>query len=232
MKNEVFANTINQINRAMSKRAIIITFLLGILSALSTYLLFDSMEGFKKEIKESKIVIKEMKAQVSLIETNYQSEIRYWVNKNMALQSRIQETNFALEKSRLKEKSMQGKILSLISESKNITDTSAFISNCDSIKERVTEFIAETNIKDSLCNSEITDLKEVIQNQDSAMVVCQNSFSMLKQVTDSSFAFQNKLADELSLANKKLKREKIKSKFLSAGIMILSGATTFFLLQK
>lgn len=232
MKNEVFANTINQINRAMSKRAIIITFLLGILSALSTYLLFDSMEGFKKEIKESKNVIKEMKAQVSLIESNYQSEVRYWINKNMVLQSRIKETDLALEKSRMKEKSMQGKILSLISESKTITDTSEFISNCDSIKERVTQFIAETNIKDSLCNSEITDLKEVIQNQDSAMTVCQNSFSMLKQVTDSSFAFQNKLADELSLANKKLKRERIKSKFLSAGIMILSGATTFLLLQK
>jgi hypothetical protein len=55
---------------------------------------------------------------------------------------------------------------------------------------------------------------------------------MLKQVTDSSLAFQNKLTDELKLADKKIKRGNIKSKFLTAGVMILSGVTTILLLKK
>jgi hypothetical protein len=214
------------------RKTIIITFLFGIISALSTYLLFDSMEGFRKEIKESKIVVKEMKQQVSSIETSYQEQIRYWIGKNMALQSRIYQTDLELEKSRIKEKSMQGKILSLISESRTLTDTFSIVSNCDTLKERITEFIEETNIKDSLCNAEITDLKTVICNQDSAMTVCQNSFTMLKQVTDSSFAMQTRLTDELNRASKPLRREKRKSKLLAAGAMILSGTTTFLLLQK
>lgn len=214
------------------RKTIIITFLFGLISALSTYLLFDSMEGFRKEIKESKIATQEMKQQVSSIETSYQEQIRYWIGKNMVLQNRIQQTDLELERSRMKEKSMQGKILALISESKTLTDTFSIISNCDTLKEQITEFIAETNIKDSLCNTEITDLKMVIQNQDSAMVVCQSSFTMLKQVTDSSFALQTRLTDELNRANKQLRKERRKSKLLTAGIMILSGTTTFLLLQK
>lgn len=214
------------------KKTIIITFLFGLISALSTYLLFDSMEGFRKEIKESKIATQEMKQQVSSIEASYQEQIRYWIGKNMVLQNRIQQTDLELERSRMKEKSMQGKILSLISESNTMTDTFSIVSNCDTLKERITEFIAETNIKDSLCNAEITDLKTVILNQDSAMVVCQSSFTMLKQVTDSSFALQTRLTDELNRANKQLRKERRKSKLLTAGIMILSGTTTFLLLQK
>jgi hypothetical protein len=218
--------------KILNKRTVIITFLFGAFSAISTYLLFDSLEGFRKEIKESKITIREMQEQVGNIENKYQSEIHYWIQKNISLQNRIQQTEVALEQSRQKEKSLQGKIVSLITESKTLTDTFSIVTNCDTLKEKVTLFMAEANIKDSLCTSEITDLKEVIQNQDSAMAVCQNSFSMLKQVTDNSLAFQEKLTDELNSINKKLKRERIKSKFLTAGVMILTGATTFFLLQK
>ncbi|MCC7303070.1 MAG: hypothetical protein IT233_10555 [Bacteroidia bacterium] len=214
------------------KKTIIITFLFGLISALSTYLLFDSMEGFRKEVKESKIALKEMTQQVNSIETNYKQQIGYWIQKNTVLQRRIQQTNLELERSRMKEKSMQGKILSLISESKTLTDTFSIVSNCDTLKEKVAEFIVQTNIKDSLCQAEITDLKTVIQNQDSMVVVCQSSFSMLKQVTDSSFAMQSRLTDDLNRASKQLRNEKRRSKLLTAGVMILSGATTFLLLQK
>lgn len=218
--------------KILNKRTVIITFLFGVFSALSTYLLYDSMEGFRKEIKESKITIREMKEQVGNIESKYQSEIHYWMQKNISLQNRIQQTDMALDQSRKKEKSLQGKIVSLITGSKTLTDTFSIVTNCDTLKEKVTQYMAEANVKDSLCDSEITDLKTIIQNQDSAMTVCQNSFSMLKQVTDNSLAFQEKLTDELNSANKKFNRERIKSKFLTAGVMILSGATTFFLLQK
>lgn len=212
------------------KRTIIITFLFSLISSISTYLLFHSMEGFKTEIKESKIAVKEMTTQINSIESKYKTEIQYWVQKNNVLQAQIQKTDFALTQSKQKEKSLQGKIQGLISESKNLKDTSQIISNCDSIKERVSQYIAETSVRDSLCDHEISQLKNVIQNKDSAMADCENSFTMLKQVADSSLAFQNKLTDELKLADKKIKRGNIKSKILTAGVMILSGITTTLLL--
>ncbi len=64
------------------------------------------------------------------------------------------------------------------------------------------------------------------------MEVCDKSFSILRKVKNSSLEFQNKLTDKLKLAEKKIRHGNIKSKFLSAGIMILTGATTFLLLQK
>ena len=218
--------------KILNKRTVILTFLFGVFSALSSMLLYHSMEGFKSELKESKIAVKEMTAQVNSIESNYQSQLGYWIRKNNYLQEQIQKTDFALSQSKQKEKSMQGKIQGLISESKTLKDTSEIISNCDSIKTETERFISETNIRDSLCDKEIYELKTVIQNKDSAMAVCQNSFSMLKQVTDSSLSFQNKLTDELKLADRKIKRGNIKSKFLTAGIMILSGVTTTLLLKR
>jgi hypothetical protein len=218
--------------KILNKRTVILTFLFGVFSALSSILLYQSMEGFKGELKESNIAVKEMTAQVNSIGSNYQSQLQYWIHKNNYLQEQIQKTDYALNQSKQKEKSLQGKIQILISESSTLTDTSEIFSNCDSIKERVTQYITETNIRDSLCDREITDLKTLIQNKDSAMTVCDKSFSMLRQVTDSSLALQTKLSEELKLADRKIKRGKLKSKFLTAGIMIISGTTTILLLQK
>jgi len=221
-----------KIKKAMSKRAIIITVLFSLLSAISTYLLFDSMEGFKTEIRESKIVIKEMKGQVNSIENKYKTEIQYWVVKNNSLQHRIQRTEVALGESTQKANSLQGKIQVLILESKTMQDTIEIISNCDSLKTKVMQFISETNVRDSLCDSEITDLKVILLNKDSAMSVCQNSFSMLKTVADASITEQDALADKLKLADKKIRRGNLKTKFLSATVFILSGVTATLLLQK
>lgn len=232
MKSKIHEYINVKIKKAMSKRTIIITILFSLLSAISTYLLFDSMEGFKTEIRESKMVVKEMKEQVNSIENKYKTEIQYWVMKNNSLQHRIQKTEVALGESKQKANSLQGKIQVLISESKTMQDTSEIISNCDSLKTQVTQFISETNVRDSLCDNEIADLKCLIQNKDSVMTVCENSFSMLKRVTDSSIAQQNELADKLKLADKKIRKGNLKVKFLSAGLFILSGVTATLLLQK
>ncbi|MBI3502295.1 MAG: hypothetical protein HY063_10925, partial [Bacteroidetes bacterium] len=144
------------------KRTIIITILFSLLSAISTYLLFHSMEGFKGEIKESKIAVKEMQGQVNSIENKYKNEIQYWMQKNNSLRQQIVKTETALGESKQNENSLQGKIHFLISEGKNLKDTSEIISNCDSLKEKVNQFISETNVRDSLCDNEISELKTVI----------------------------------------------------------------------
>jgi len=214
------------------KRTILITIIFGIISCLSTIFFMNSMDGFKKEIKESKIAVKEMKSEINSIQSKYFQEISFWVSKNSYLQKRIAETETALSQATQNSNSLQGKIHAHISMSRNLKDTVQIVSNCDSLKTQVTQFISETNLRDSLCDNEISDLKTVIQNKDSAMVVCEKSFSMLKTVADSSLAFQNNLTDELKRADKKIRRANLKTKFLSAGVMILSGITTVLLLHK
>ena len=214
------------------KRTIIITLLFSLISSVSTYLLFHSMEGFKTEIKESKIAVKEMQSQVNSIENKYKSEIQYWVQKNNDLQKQIQQTETNLNVSKQKENSLQGKIQVLISESKTLKDTSEIISNSDSIKENVNQFISETNTKDSLCDKEISELKNVIQNKDSAFAVCERGFLAFHGVIDFSLAQQTALADKLNEADKKIRRSNHKSKFLTVGTMILATTTTILLLKK
>jgi chromosome segregation ATPase len=190
------------------------------------------MEGFKTEIKESKIAVKEMQSQVNSIENKYKSEIQYWVQKNNDLQKQIQQTETNLNVSKQKENSLQGKIHVLISQSKNLKDTSEIISNSDSIKENVNQFISETNTKDSLCDKEISELKNVIQNKDSAFAVCERGFLAFHGVIDFSLAQQTALADKLNEADKKIRRSNVKSKFLTVGAMILATSTTILLLKK
>jgi len=231
------------------KRTIIITVLFSLISSVSTYLLFHSMEGFKTEIKESKKVVKELKAEVNSIEENHKSEIQYWTAKNSDLQKQINETETNLNVSTQREKLLQGKIQALpqLSYARNLRLSSggAFTSGSSPMgregrglkdlgeaKDLVTQYIAETNVRDSLCDHEISELKNVIQNKDSLAADCEKSFSMLKTVADSSITFQNKLTDDLTLADKKIKRGNLKTKFLSAGVMILATATTILLLEK
>jgi hypothetical protein len=211
------------------KRTTIIAILCSLISSISTYLF---LEGFKTEIKDSKNVVKELKGQVKAIEDKYKSEIQYWVKKNNYLQEQVQKTDFVLSQSKQKESSLKGKIHVLISESKTLTDTSAILSNCDSLKQTVNQFIVETNTRDSLCDNEILQLKNLVQNKDSAMADCENSFTILKAVTDSSLSYQNKLTEDLKLANKKIKRGNLRTKFLSTGTMILATVTTILLLHK
>ena len=214
------------------KRTIIITFLFSLISSISTYLLFHSMEGFKIDIRESRTAVKEMQTQINAIENKYKMEIQYWVQKNNALQEQIRKTETALSESKQKSNSLQGKIHVLISTSNALQDTSEIISNCDSLKQQVSQFITEVNIKDSLCDNEISNLKDLIQNKDSAFAVCERGFLAFHGVLDFSLAQQTALADKLSLAEKKARRENLKAKFLSAGVFILSGITTTLLLHK
>lgn len=214
------------------KRTILITVIFGLISSLSTYFLFYSMEGFRKEIKESKTAILDVKEQVSTIENNYRNQIQYWVKKNSDLNIKIQKTDFALNESKQKEKSLQGKIQWLISESKVLKDTSAIVSNCDSLKDKVSEYFSEAAVKDSLCDEEITQLKVVIQNKDSAFAVCERGFFAMRSTIDFSLAQQTALTEKLNQADKQLKRQSRNSKFLAGGLMFLSGVTTILLLQK
>ncbi len=153
--------------KILNKRTVIITFLFGLVSALSSILLYHSMEGFKQEVKESKIAVREMQGEITRIETNYHSQIQYWVQKNNVLQKQIQQTDFALTQSQQKEKSLQGKIQVLLTESKILKDTSAIVSNCDSIKQDISQYITDANMQDILCEKEISELKTLIQKKDS-----------------------------------------------------------------
>lgn len=216
----------------MSKTAIIVTILFSIISAISTYLLFDSMEGFKTDFQETKTSVKEMQSQVSSIENKYKTEIQYWVQKNNSLQQRIQKTETALSESKWKANSLQQKIQFLISEGDQLQDTAQIISNCDSLKEQVKEFIVESNLKDSLCDQEITDLKTLILNKDSVFAVCERGFFAMRNVIDFSLAQQTALADKLKLAEKQARKERRKTRVLSAGVCILSGITATLLLTR
>lgn len=223
---------IKEQSKFTSKRTIIITILFSLFSALSTYLLFDSMEGFKTEVKESKMAVKGMQEQVNFIEYRYKAQVSYWKRKNNHLMKQIENTESALNQSKKNINSLQGRIQRLITDGKVLKDTIEIITNCDSLKEQVTQFISETETRDSLCDSEIVDLKTVIQNKDSALAISEKSLVLIKQAADSSLMAQRALADKLQLADKKRKRENIKSKILSAAVFILSGVTATLLLQK
>ncbi len=219
------------------KRTIIITLLFSLISSVSTYLLFHSMEGFKTEIRESKIAVKEMQSQVNSIENKYKSEIQYWVQKNSDLQNQIQQTETNMNVSKQKENSLQGKIQKMIASPTPTLpvregDSVKVLPEGEDLGGAVKQYITETNVRDSLCDKEISELKNVIQNKDSAFAVCGRGFLAFHGVVDFSLAQQTALADKLSVADKKIRRSNFKSKLLTAGVMILSGVTTILLLKK
>jgi hypothetical protein len=85
--------------------------------------------------------------------------------------------------------------------------------------------------KDSLYEKVSTNLEDQLQNRDSALATKEKQYADLKSVFTQSVVGQQALFDQHKLLHKKAKRQKFKSKILSAALFIFAGVATIHLIQ-
>jgi hypothetical protein len=221
---EKVANTI----KSLSKKTLLITILLSLISSASTYWLVDSMNGFKSEIKKQNDALVQLASRVAVISDNYIKQREHWQQKDSVQKKQLAKTDTALSKAKQKQTLLQAKLEENLACNEDDCDSSC----CDSVQEDVKEYIDATVERDSLCDEEISELKEIVQTKDSALNDCNESFLLLKQTTDSSIVMQTHLVEQLKLADKELRKKNLKSKILSSAVLVLSGATAILILKK
>jgi hypothetical protein len=102
-------------------------------------------------------------------------------------------------------------------------DTAATLQLTEPIANTVTDFIENSNIRDSICDANIIQLQEQVSNKDSTLQLQQEKNIQLKSAFNQSLQQQTILEQETKFYKKKFKIQKIKSKIISAATLILSG---------
>lgn len=196
-----------------------------------------------KETEKSSLIIKNLEQQVKDTEAVYQQKVSELETKNRQLQKELTSTQIELFRIKLKTKERETRIKKLVQPNglpakdllKKVKDSSTGINNnpspCDSLAAEVSEYIKETVIKDSLYETQIGLQDSVIAVKDSIITHQSKLYSELRTSFLFSLEQQKELISENQLLHKKLKRQKRRSKIISFGMMVLSGAAVNYLMN-
>ncbi len=132
-----------------------------------------------------------------------------------------------LYKAKESNRSLQQQVNGLVARSRATTDTPAKLVVCDSLQEAVGEWVTVSVYKDSLYESEVGALNEIISNKDSALYVRQKMYASIRQSYDNCSANNELLLEENKLYARRSKGLHIKNKFLSVGVMLVSGIAVY-----
>jgi hypothetical protein len=97
---------------------------------------------------------------------------------------------------------------------------------CDSLAEAVTSYLEETELKDSLYESEVAIQDSIISGKDSIIEMQTTQFNKLSLVFDNALKQSKLLESENRSLQKKLRRQKLKGKFQVVIAAVLSGFAT------
>jgi hypothetical protein len=104
-------------------------------------------------------------------------------------------------------------------------------SPCDSLVTVVGDYIIENNEKDSLYDEQIKTMDSLSWNKDSVIQAHAESYNSLHRLFDQSLNQQVSLEKENLQLEKQVKRQRVKSKLLTIGLLFLSGTATNYLLH-
>jgi hypothetical protein len=168
----------------------------------------------------------ELEKKVKTIETTYQEKEDVITKKNDELNRKLQQTQTALGKTRIRNNQLQSQIFTLINRQqvyKAGNDTAGYITGCDSLQAIASQFIVYANQLDSLTQVSIANLSSQLQNKDSAIMLKYSQYQALKVMLNQSLAQQEQLEKETKFYKKQCKRQRLVSKVKSIGLLIISG---------
>lgn len=179
-----------------------------------------------KNVKPSAI-----EKQAEKAEEKYQLQIDSLNATSVALNKQLKVTTQTLTTVKKKNLVLQTQVYDLIDRGQGNTDSLQIINDCDSLKTKVVELIQSGNEKDSLYEDANANLDAQLKNKDSTIQVKDIEYQTLKTSFKESLSQQQILYDQNKGYQKQFKRQKVKSKLLSAALLIISGAAVNYLIH-
>ncbi|MEO7982933.1 MAG: hypothetical protein ABI688_02515 [Bacteroidota bacterium] len=205
---------------------------------------FLLLGGCNKDSSDKSFISpKVLKQQADSIKVSYQAKITHLESKNQELQKELSTIKTQLDAAKTKTKKSATTIKKMIGPKgypakellKKVNQPTVEMDNslspCDSLAEEVSEYIHDTEFKDSLYEARISIQDNVINVKDSVISASTKQFEKLSMVFDQSIHEQIKLASEYKQLRKQVKWQKRKGKLLAFGTAILSGLATHYLSQ-
>lgn len=220
----------------------IVTLVLGILVGILVSLLLDLSYNdllAANPPDNSEVLRKEMAAK----EAVHLTKISDLEKKNEKLSEELKSTREQLSTIKSKTKEREKTIKKLIEPkgfpakdllekvNKSVTIDSS-LTPCDSLAVEVTSYIQENAVKDSLYESQIKTMDSIVSVKDSVIQLKAERHNDLTNLLDQSLDKQDILVNENLQLRKQFKRQKLKSKLVTVGLMILSGTAANYLLHR
>ena len=152
--------------------------------------------------------------------------------QSVKLQIDLKDTQTALNTVKAKNYSLRVQVYDLLNrhfEKKQGNNSEGF--NCDSLASTVEKLMQTSNEKDSLYEQTSLNLEEQIKNRDSTIAGKDQQYQEIKEAFKKSTEGWKDTLKENRKLRKQAKRQKFKSKILSAALLIFAGATTNYLIQ-
>lgn len=223
------------------KSSLAIAVICFVLGCCTAFLLLGDCN--RNALDENLVKPEVLKQQADRIETSYQIKITELENKNLQLQTELSATKVQLNALKAKTKTKaatikkmigpQGypakELLKKIDPASVVMDSS--LSPCDSLVQEVSEYIKDTELKDSLYEVQAGLQDSIITGKDSVIAIKTSQYSELSTVFDQSVKQQETLFSENKSLQRQVKRQKRKGRLLAIGTAILSGLATHYLTQ-
>jgi hypothetical protein len=152
-----------------------------------------------------------------------------------ALQLRKEANNSKTQLEKIKKKNLvlQTQVYDLLDQKglNNTADTLQMLAVCDTLQSRVNELLETATIKDSLYENVTVNLEGQLANKDSTITVKDDAYQALKISLDQSLLQQKIVVDQNKNFQQLIKRQKTKSKLVSAGLLVLSGVAANYLIH-
>jgi hypothetical protein len=211
----------------------LISFVLGVAFGLFVSFTYCTMRTDASPSKPATKIATELKKEVAKSEVNYTKTVDSLKVQSVKLQSELTNTKTDLSRAKQKNYSLQLTIYALIdkqAENKKIsglyTDNS-----CDSLIVTVEELMQSSSEKDSLYEQATINLEHQLKNKDSIIALKEKQHIEIKSAFDKSIESSNELSSQNKVLTKQVKRQKFKSKVLSAALFILTGAAANYIIH-
>jgi hypothetical protein len=120
----------------------------------------------------------------------------------------------------------------LLLEKRTRPEPDTVFDHCDSLVQEVAHFIEENQTKDSLYENQIGTLDSLVFTQDAIIQNNSAAYNNLQRLFNQAVDFGETVEKENLRLHQKLRRQKTKSKIVSIGLMILTGAATNYLIHR
>jgi hypothetical protein len=203
-----------------------IVFVLGLALGLFFSFMYRTLlpdnAPLSKTVKE---LPKKLEVQVAKTEITYTKTFDSLKRQSVKLGLELKQTKTELDKAKQKNYSLQVQVYSLL-DRQNPTDSS-----CDSLITTVEYLMQSSTEKDSLYENVSSNLEQQLTNKDSTIAAKDKQYLEIKSAFTKSIEGQKELIDQNKILNKQFKRQKFKSKVLTAALLIFTGAATNYLIH-
>lgn len=173
----------------------------------------------------------ESRDKLKSIDANYRSEVKAFQMVTGKLEKQIQEADSLLQSEKNKVAVSNTKIQKMLQSNWEVPleEKSA---KCDSLREQVNEYQIAQTTKDSIAESKIELLTELVKEQETRITDCDQSYQEIKNALENSIKENTALSENFTKQLKKERRKNIKNKLLAIGTIIASVATVSFIISK